>query len=235
MISYNSNIVTDGLKIHVDAGNKRSYPGTGTVWYNIAPNATLNGTRVGAVTWNANEGQGSMYFSGVTSAGQYYLFGAGTNYIISNTFTFESWFKSSGMGVGQTEGGLWSGTYLLRFFTTPGSAVQMISYNSSTSASNNGPVSTGFNSAENKWHHVVATNDGVSGFLYIDGKLNNTAIANCYEFSRYITSNFAIGIDINNTMLNFNGYIAIGRYYNRNLSYKEVTQNFNAQRGRFGL
>ena len=33
---YGSNIVTDGLVFCVDAANPRSYPGTGTTWYDVS-------------------------------------------------------------------------------------------------------------------------------------------------------------------------------------------------------
>ena len=32
------NVVTDGLVLYLDAGNTKSYPGTGTVWYDVSGN-----------------------------------------------------------------------------------------------------------------------------------------------------------------------------------------------------
>ena len=40
-------IVTDGLVVHLDAGNSASYPGSGTTWYDLSGNgndATLYNT-----------------------------------------------------------------------------------------------------------------------------------------------------------------------------------------------
>jgi len=37
-ISYNSSIVTSNLVLTLDAGNPRSYPGTGSVWYDVSGN-----------------------------------------------------------------------------------------------------------------------------------------------------------------------------------------------------
>ena len=43
--TFNNSIVTDGLILHLDAGNKNSYPGSGTTWTDLSGNgynATLN-------------------------------------------------------------------------------------------------------------------------------------------------------------------------------------------------
>ena len=35
---YSPRVVTDGLVFAVDAGNVKSYPGSGTVWYDLSGN-----------------------------------------------------------------------------------------------------------------------------------------------------------------------------------------------------
>lgn len=37
-IDYNPRIVTDGLVLALDAGNPKSYPGSGTAWYDLSGN-----------------------------------------------------------------------------------------------------------------------------------------------------------------------------------------------------
>ena len=56
------NIVTDGLVFAVDAGSERSYPGTGSTWYDLSGNG-LDMTMVGTVTWNS-----AGYFTGWATA-----------------------------------------------------------------------------------------------------------------------------------------------------------------------
>jgi hypothetical protein len=34
--NYSPKIVTDGLVLYLDAANPRSYPGTGTTWYDLS-------------------------------------------------------------------------------------------------------------------------------------------------------------------------------------------------------
>ena len=36
---YGPRIVTDGLVLHLDAGNSKSYPGSGSTWYDLSGNA----------------------------------------------------------------------------------------------------------------------------------------------------------------------------------------------------
>ena len=33
---YGPRIVTDGLVLHLDAGNRKSYPGSGSTWYDLS-------------------------------------------------------------------------------------------------------------------------------------------------------------------------------------------------------
>ncbi|MDA8763660.1 thrombospondin type 3 repeat-containing protein, partial [Flavobacteriaceae bacterium] len=54
-------IVTDDVVLYLDASNKSSYPGTGTVWYDLSGNEN-NGTLNGA-TYSSNGG-GSIIFDG---------------------------------------------------------------------------------------------------------------------------------------------------------------------------
>ena len=77
-VAYNTSIVTDGLVLCLDAANAKSYPGTGTTWYDISGNnnnATLYGSPVVS--------NGVFQFNGTT---QYATVGsvnfASTNYTI---------------------------------------------------------------------------------------------------------------------------------------------------------
>ena len=45
----NEGIVTDGLKLWLDASNPASYPGSGTTWFDLSGNGN-NGTMMGGVT-----------------------------------------------------------------------------------------------------------------------------------------------------------------------------------------
>lgn len=53
-------IPTNGLILHLDAGNPQSYPGSGTVWYDISGQGA-NADLVNGVTWNPS---GYFFFDG---------------------------------------------------------------------------------------------------------------------------------------------------------------------------
>jgi hypothetical protein len=55
--------VTDGLVLALDAGNAKSYPGSGTTWGDLSGNGN-NGTLVNGVGYNGSNG-GSLSFDGV--------------------------------------------------------------------------------------------------------------------------------------------------------------------------
>ena len=57
----NPDIVTDNLVLCLDAGDRKSYPGTGTTWTDRSGNA--NGTLINGPTFNSAN-SGSIVFDG---------------------------------------------------------------------------------------------------------------------------------------------------------------------------
>ena len=55
-------IVTDGLSLYLDAANTRSYPGSGTAWYDLSGNVN-HGTLVNGPTFDSGNA-GSIVFDG---------------------------------------------------------------------------------------------------------------------------------------------------------------------------
>jgi len=66
--AYNTNIVTDGLVLCLDAANPRSYPGSGTTWYDLSGNGYH--CELANTTFNTNHG-GSIDFDGTDSYGAF--------------------------------------------------------------------------------------------------------------------------------------------------------------------
>lgn len=52
------NIVRDGLILHVDAANSKSYPGSGTTWYDLSRNE--NNVTIDSPIFNQNDNLGSI-------------------------------------------------------------------------------------------------------------------------------------------------------------------------------
>ena len=84
----------------------------------------------------------------------------------------------------------------------------------------------------NTYTHLVCSIDNLTLKIYVNGVLDSTfvetiTIANWSDF-------WHIGQRTNGTF-RFNGRIPFFRVYNKELTNKEVLQNFNALKGRFGL
>ena len=60
---YGPSIVTDGLVFYVDAGNSKSYPGSGTTWYDLS--GRKNDGTFSATPTTSNSGGGSITFDGI--------------------------------------------------------------------------------------------------------------------------------------------------------------------------
>jgi hypothetical protein len=61
-IFNNPRIITDGLVLALDAGNPKSYPGSGTAWTDLSGNGNT-GTLVNGTGYNSGNG-GSLVFDG---------------------------------------------------------------------------------------------------------------------------------------------------------------------------
>lgn len=88
----------------------------------------------------------------------------------------------------------------------------------------------------NTWYHLVGTYDGTNNRLYVNGKLEATTAVTITGVPDTggvrIGGNFAFG---GNNGGYAQGKTPVARMYNKALSAFEVNQNFNAQRGRFGI
>ena len=93
-LSHSPKIVTNGLVLCLDAADKKSYPGTGTTWFDRSGRGN-HGTLVNSPTFNSTNG-GSIIFNGNLTYGSVSCsqFQSG-----NNPFTIECWVKWFGDGV----------------------------------------------------------------------------------------------------------------------------------------
>ena len=66
-VGYNPKIITDGLVLCLDAGNTKSYPGSGTSWSDLSGQGNT-GTLVNGPTYSSADG-GSIVFDGSNDYG----------------------------------------------------------------------------------------------------------------------------------------------------------------------
>ena len=224
--SRGGKIVTDGLVLALDAGSKKSYPGSGTTWSSLVSNT--NATITNAV-YTSNVG-GAMSFDGTNDVVTY---STPHNSSIT-TLTYELVFKGS-----RTEGY----SYILHNngtdSTTGSSFVTFGWYNTLdyVYASFNGHYASMYDNTttidSTKYYHLTLTWDGSTQKFYINGDLKKSMSLG--SISRVLDSTTSIGGHNGGSYRMMNGEVPFLRIYNRTLSPQEVLQNYNAQKSRFGL
>jgi hypothetical protein len=231
-------IVTRGLVFYLDAADRTSYsPGSG-VWRDLSGNGN-NGTLVNGPTFNSENG-GNIVFDGtddytiVTSTTPPSLQG-------DPNFTVCGWFKKSG---NWSNGATWGigGDSTLQ-------GINSFNFNNSNEISidlwGRATLSTGETYSGTDWKFIV--------WCKTAGIFNPTNISIYVNLVKYTGNNFIIlrsnygtpninsnGIVLARAGVNTNNYygkpiISNLKIYNRVLTEQEITQNYNALKGRFGL
>lgn len=231
-------IVTDGLVLALDAASHKSYPGSGTTWYDIVNNGSFipdNGTPTylsGSMVWDLERDSQNNFQS--------------SNSISTSTdseYTRIAWFNPETVVTGADP------CYII-----------------SNRVGNNGDLALGIANSSLCYHQYVnanATGDGNSDYtlsgtedliagnwymgaftfsrssttckLYLNGALDNT-----HTGTRPVGDGFSDRIQIGGpdsylAGRTFDGKIAIVQHYNRVLTDEEILQNYNATKGRFNL
>lgn len=218
-IAYNSSIVTNGLVLCLDAGSPRSYPGSGTNWYDASGSGS-NGLMVNGPTYNSSN-LGSIVFDGVDD---YVDCGNATTLQLASAVTLESWCNpTSTSGLGNMIQKNQNAGY--RFRIQNG---DLWAYSNGNSA-----VASGAQCTNGNWWHCVATFGSGGIICYVNG-VQVASTGTAYTPSSVSAGNLQIGCYAPASET-FNGKISIARVYNRVLSAAEVLQNFNATRGRYGV
>ena len=226
-IAYNSSIATSGLIFCVDAGNPRCYPGSGTTCIDLSPNG-FTGTLINGVGWSSQQG-GYFTFDGST---QYINIPNSTILNPTQSMTVMAWVypttirdNSSIMGKGTTTSG--SGGYDLRIDAppSPGPSVNLVKYFVIDQR-------VSFSFSANTWYHIAAVQGATTMTVYVNAA-NAGSITNSQAFQSS-TASFKIGSGRDNLSW-FPGRIAQAMVYSQTLTAAEITQNFNATRGRYGI
>lgn len=237
--AHSPKIVTNGLVLALDAGNTKSYPGTGTTWFDKSGNG-YNGTLTNGPTFSSANG-GSIVFDGTDD------YVTTTNfYLSSSPASILIWFKAGTQtsDAGSVlrpimQQGLFDGNFPS---STQGVEINMIRSGNANvgklrfawggDTDPNYSYLTDSRYDDNKWHFACNINNGSTFDVYVDGIYLTTKTTHT-SVSTSTPVNF--GGDTANSARKLVGNIAISQIYNRALSASEVQQNFNALRGRFGI
>jgi hypothetical protein len=225
--SHSPKIVTDGLVLALDAGNVKSYVSGSTTWFDKS-GFSNNGTLTNGPTFSSAN-LGSIVFDGVDDYVQT-LTGSIAN---NSSFTLSCWFKITTLNSTYRPlvdgGNLGSGT--------AGYTLSIDNTNKLFIAANAGYVSVTTTLNTNTWYYVVGVASAGSPYnlsVYVNGVLGTVSAS---ATTNVLTNNFSyvrVGENCSNG-LRFPGNIAATQIYSRALTQAEITQNFNALRGRFGI
>jgi hypothetical protein len=254
--SIGGKIVTDGLVMHYDALNKRSYPGSGTTWYDLTPynnTASLNDGNNPVTIANGY----ASFVADDAGTNDRFMYINNINEINSTTeyVTVDMWAKIPSY-TGDTNT---ANSYLFGFTTYYGISIR------AGSGTPTGQFGFTTNSSDifgindlsflqttllDKWVHysfvacdyLVSNIPSSSQKIYINSvplTMNQFILdedPNFRSFSSTSTSNISFGTRRNNAFSRVTTYdAALIKVYNRELTQAEVTQNFNAHKGRFNI
>lgn len=236
-LGHGASIVRNGLVLHLDAANVKSYPGSGNIWYDLSSNKN-----------NVTLFNSPAYTSG------YLSFGVNTYGVTQNNLDLTSTDKITIIVVTRTttttlkmilEHSVGAGSRNAFWVlmgpdssgTTPSGSMEFADHNTSYNIAH---TSTLLNNGQ--WSYVAVTSDRSKtatdqNSMYLNGALNsvnntgtysNDLTGNYDSFPLYIGARAGVSLfylgDISNIMI-----------YNRVLSEYELNQNFAAMKGRYGI
>lgn len=211
-------IAMSGMILNLDAGNAMSYPGTGSVWYDLSSSPS-NATLTNGPTFSSPYIQfdGTDDYAAISSNSKFAL-GTGN-------FTLEAWINPQSFSnyvhilampsqntfslkINVTDGAIY---YFDSAFTTYGST-------------------SGWTSSLNSWNHIVLVRESGVAYAYLNGLSRGSKASFNSNYS-------AQAVNIHN------GYpgefaqarISVIRLYNIALTQTQVAQNYNALKSKYGL
>lgn len=218
------NIPRTNLNLILDAASPRSYPGSGTTWYDLSGknhNASIHGsptlTTLGGATCFSLDAAGDRFYANTTTGNT------------TNDLTFEAWIYPADSEVTSGDRGCIIQGYA--YLSWNKSNQRLSSYWYSTN--NRGYHEPSLQMDRGRWHHLVGAWNSSTGYLsqYINGNRENLVSTVATNGSYYTGLN--IGWEGDGRQ--FAGGIAVIRVYNRALTDQEVLQTYEAQKTRFGL
>lgn len=229
-------ITANSLIMCVDAGNTKSYPGTGTAWNDLCSNNmgvtitanynfnTLNGGSILNTTTGDGGGMTVSLTNFSKTVGTMEFWASPTSYSGSNGL-FINRSDTTANAADWLWFGVWDSGNILYFRTGDG-----------TNCCNNDLTVSSWSTVHpvGTWgHYVVSWSSGNTARIYFNGILRaSRSISSIPNTNPSATG--CIGTGHTTTNSRWLGYIASVKMYNRQLTDTEVLQNFNAVKNKFG-
>ena len=219
-------IITSGLSLNLDAGFTPSYPTTATTWYNVCFSGS-NGTLSNGPTFNSDN-NGSIVFDGTND---FVNISSQTALFSNASFTVSIWMYP----LSNASDGMLFATYGPGpDFNSRAVFIRLKSDRAISFGFYNDDVTSGTAAfVYNAWQNIVLTYNYTTDIstMYLNGNiLAAGAVGPCIE-----TRTMSVRIANWFSQEYYRGRVSSFFLYNRSLSQGEIQQNYNAQRGRFGL
>lgn len=214
---HSPRIVTDGLVLCLDVANRKSYPGSGTAWTDLSRNGN-NATLVNTPTFSSAN-SGVLVFNGTTQYASC-IIPALTNYSLS------FWIYVISLPASGEE----------QIFGAPGDVASISLYNSGVGgwkwlSWSGSTARTGNVMSTGVWYNFIMTRTGSTTNFYVNGSLSST-----FATGVSISSGTGYFCDVSASGgRNLNANVGNISFYNRVLTTTEISQNFNALRGRYEI
>lgn len=238
-LGHGASVVKSGLVLNLDAANRKSYPGSGTVWTDLCGSSN-NGTLTNGPTFDGGN-NGSIAFDGIDDC-----VAMNNDVLISTTapFTVYLWMNHNP----RTSGTLFHRMLTLRSSATQPLGIAFLNGNSNgynglymTAASDWVKGSNGYFPTVNVWGLLTVTYNGAGSTTGTNFKMYWNAVdigftANPGATTVSITNASFLGSRRSTTDDQYyRGKLSNFMLYNVEHSSIQISQNFNALRGRYGI
>lgn len=226
-LGHSPSVVTSNMILFLDAGNVKSYPGSGSTWTDLSGNSR-SATIYNSPTLNSSNG-GTF---DLNSSNQYADISSFANYNFGSAITIGFWHYNSTTNAAKYRGVVCntygSGTGFDFRYGSEDSGTRLYAI-INTSVSSYSAIAT---ANLNTWGYYCMTYNGTVLQIYKNGVAGNSSAASGSLGS--VNDNVDIGRNANSAEY-LNGRLSNVHIYSNALTAAQVLQNYNALRGRFGL
>ena len=233
-------IVTDGLTLYFDAANNRSFTSGSSAWFDLGPNR-YTASLVNGPTYTGSN-QGSLIFDGSNDHGI-----VTSSIIVAVTqvsccfWTFIPTRLNTTMISISNSGSNPNGGNIFSIFIYPyGGSNAGVIFDAGRDIYSHGPVDRysiivdNFRDVFERWNYWCFTKNSSTQIMniYRNGQLAGSGTG------KYLAINSGFGnasLFFDGSTNYLNGQMPLFQFYSKELSQREIRQNYNATKGRYGL
>jgi hypothetical protein len=208
-------VVQDGLVLNLDAGASTSYVGSGTTWTDLSGRGNT-GTLTNGPTYSSANG-GSIVFDGTDD-----FVSSSLSSSLGTQFSISVWFKKDNNNTANP----------VNFQGSPAFEL-LVDQSNQLNIWDGANHLYSFTTTIGTWYNMTVVKNATNFLLYVND--NSSPVLNFASSYNNTNTNFIIGKHSSVSANYMDGNIAQVSIYNRALTTSEISQNFNALRGRFGI